>query len=137
VEPEVTAICERAARRFEELGCTVEEATPGFANPSGDQTFMVLPASADASWLRELPDEQRAQLGPPVLSGRSCPLWVMTAVVPWLNHVCFAPLSRPSAASYLRSATCQLQTFDVQRRLYGYRKIESPEGLLSGLLGSH
>ncbi|MEX2227238.1 MAG: amidase [Dehalococcoidia bacterium] len=65
VDPEVRAICETAARRFEELGCTVDEATPGFANPSADQTFMVLAATSDAVWLSELTDEQRAQIGPP------------------------------------------------------------------------
>lgn len=33
VEPEVRAIAERAARAFEALGCTVEEANPGFPDP--------------------------------------------------------------------------------------------------------
>src|SRR3546814_13420119 len=32
VDPEVAAIVERAARRFEELGCIVEEASPDFAD---------------------------------------------------------------------------------------------------------
>lgn len=32
VDPEVAAIVERAARRFEELGCTVEEASPDFSD---------------------------------------------------------------------------------------------------------
>jgi len=65
VEPEVRAICERAARRFEELGCVVEEAAPGFPNPSADQTFMILAATSDAVWLSELTDEQRGQIGEP------------------------------------------------------------------------
>jgi Asp-tRNA(Asn)/Glu-tRNA(Gln) amidotransferase A subunit family amidase len=68
VDPEVRAICERAALRFQELGCTVEEATPGFANPSGDQTFLVLAASSDAAWLSDLTPEQREQVGPPARS---------------------------------------------------------------------
>ncbi len=35
VDPEVRTLCERAARVFaEELGCVVEEADPGFANPA-------------------------------------------------------------------------------------------------------
>ena len=39
VNPEVARLAEAAARRFEELGCTVEEANPGFADPiwSADQ----------------------------------------------------------------------------------------------------
>jgi aspartyl-tRNA(Asn)/glutamyl-tRNA(Gln) amidotransferase subunit A len=61
----VRETCERAARRFEELGCIVEEATPGFSNPSADQTFMVLAATADAVWLSELSDAEREQIGPP------------------------------------------------------------------------
>jgi Asp-tRNA(Asn)/Glu-tRNA(Gln) amidotransferase A subunit family amidase len=65
VEPEVREICERAARRFEELGCTVEEATPGFPNPNADRTFIMLAASGDAVWLSELSDEQRALIGEP------------------------------------------------------------------------
>src|SRR3546814_19601038 len=32
VDPEVAAIVERAARRFEALGCIVEEASPDFAD---------------------------------------------------------------------------------------------------------
>jgi aspartyl-tRNA(Asn)/glutamyl-tRNA(Gln) amidotransferase subunit A len=56
VEPEVRAACEAAARRFEELGCEVEEASPGFGN-QGD-VFMKINAPADALWLGELtPDE--------------------------------------------------------------------------------
>lgn len=63
VEPEVRAVCERAARRFEELGCTVEEAHPGFANPNLDRTFIILAATGDALWLSALTDEQREQVG--------------------------------------------------------------------------
>jgi aspartyl-tRNA(Asn)/glutamyl-tRNA(Gln) amidotransferase subunit A len=63
VEPEVRAICERAARRFADLGCTVEEATPGFPNPSADQTFFVLAATSDAVWLSELSEADLARTG--------------------------------------------------------------------------
>jgi len=63
VEPEVRDACERAARRFEELGCVVEEANPGFANPNADRTFITLAAAGDAIWLGELTDEQRSQVG--------------------------------------------------------------------------
>src|SRR5258708_2742298 len=34
VEPEVRHIAERAARRFEELGAHVEDATPGWSDPA-------------------------------------------------------------------------------------------------------
>ncbi len=63
VDPEVRAVCERAARRFEELGCAVEEAHPGFTNPNLDRTFITLAATGDALWLSALTDEQRAQVG--------------------------------------------------------------------------
>ena len=35
VEPEVADICERAAKRFADLGCEVEEASPGFPKTWG------------------------------------------------------------------------------------------------------
>ena len=63
VDPEVRAICERAARRFEDLGCVVEEAHPGFANPNADRTFITLAAAADAVWLEALTPEQMAEVG--------------------------------------------------------------------------
>jgi aspartyl-tRNA(Asn)/glutamyl-tRNA(Gln) amidotransferase subunit A len=63
VEPEVRAICERAARRFADLGCIVEEATPGFANPNADLTFFTLAATSDAVWLGALSEEQLALVG--------------------------------------------------------------------------
>ena len=64
VEPEVRDICERAARRFEELGCIVEDATPPIANPNADRTFITLAATTDALWLGALTPEQLAQVGP-------------------------------------------------------------------------
>ena len=65
VEPEVRDICERAARRFEELGCTVEEASPGFPNPTLDLTFMGIAAASDAAWLGELKPDELALLDRP------------------------------------------------------------------------
>ena len=65
VDPEVRAITERAAQRFAELGCTVEEASPGFPSPSADGTFMAVAASADAVWIGALTDEQRALMDDP------------------------------------------------------------------------
>ena len=44
VEPEVRAICERAARRFSEMGAEVEEAAPGFGN---QETHLVTLFGAD------------------------------------------------------------------------------------------
>jgi aspartyl-tRNA(Asn)/glutamyl-tRNA(Gln) amidotransferase subunit A len=65
VEPEVRAICEAAAKRVAELGCTVEEASPVFPNPSADLTFFTIAATPDAVWLGALSDEQRALLDEP------------------------------------------------------------------------
>jgi Asp-tRNA(Asn)/Glu-tRNA(Gln) amidotransferase A subunit family amidase len=63
VEPEVAAICERAAKRFAELGCEVEEADPGFGPQA--ETFLRIATPADAAWIGDLTDEQRALLDPP------------------------------------------------------------------------
>ncbi|HLB23451.1 MAG TPA: amidase family protein [Dehalococcoidia bacterium] len=63
VEPEVAAICERAAKRFAELGCEVEEAAPGFGNQS--QTFLRINTPADAVWIGDLTEEQRALIDAP------------------------------------------------------------------------
>lgn len=65
VDPEVRRICEAAARRFADLGCEVEEASPGFASPAADLTFFTLAASSDAAWISDLTDEQRALLDKP------------------------------------------------------------------------
>ncbi|HYM14203.1 MAG TPA: amidase family protein [Dehalococcoidia bacterium] len=65
VDPEVRSICEQAARRFEDFGCVVEEATPGFANPNADYTFITLAAAGDAVWLGELSEEQWALVDEP------------------------------------------------------------------------
>jgi Asp-tRNA(Asn)/Glu-tRNA(Gln) amidotransferase A subunit family amidase len=58
VDPEVRAICEAAARRFADAGCTVDEATPGFPSPGSDLTFFTIAATLDAQWLSELTPEQ-------------------------------------------------------------------------------
>ncbi len=63
VEPEVAAICEKAAKRFAELGCEVEEAAPGFGNQG--QTFLRIATTADAVWIGALTDEQRALMDDP------------------------------------------------------------------------
>ena len=57
VAPEVARLAEAAARRFAELGCTVEEATPGFPDPiwSADQHLWA--GAANRAWER-LPTER-------------------------------------------------------------------------------
>ena len=65
VDPEVRAICEAAAHRFEELGCVVEEASPELGNPYADQTFFILAATSDAAWLGELSADELALLDEP------------------------------------------------------------------------
>jgi Asp-tRNA(Asn)/Glu-tRNA(Gln) amidotransferase A subunit family amidase len=63
VHPQVAKLCERAARRFEDAGCVVEEAAPGFGNQS--EVFMGVNAGADAMWIGDLTDEQRAMMDQP------------------------------------------------------------------------
>lgn len=65
VEPEVRAICEAAAKRFADLGCTVEEASPGIADPAADLTFLTVAATADAVWLGDLNAGELALLDEP------------------------------------------------------------------------
>ena len=65
VDPEVRAVCEAAARRFADLGCTVEEVTPGFASPAADFTFFTIAATSDADWLGKLSADEIAQLDDP------------------------------------------------------------------------
>lgn len=63
VDPEVTEICERAAMRFRDFGCEVEEAAPGFGNQS--MTFLNINTPSDAVWIGGLTDEQRALMDQP------------------------------------------------------------------------
>ncbi len=63
VEPEVAKICEAAAQRFADLGCTVEEASPGFTNQS--EVFLGIATSNDSLWIGELSAEQRAMMDAP------------------------------------------------------------------------
>jgi Asp-tRNA(Asn)/Glu-tRNA(Gln) amidotransferase A subunit family amidase len=99
VEPEVRDVCERAARRFEELGCTVEEATPGFENPNADRTFIMLAASGDAVWLSELTDERRAQVGEPA-------------------HMFLAQGSKFTAMDYVRANDRRMALWHTMRRFH-------------------
>jgi aspartyl-tRNA(Asn)/glutamyl-tRNA(Gln) amidotransferase subunit A len=66
VDPEVRNICEAAAKRFADAGCDVEEATPGFASPAADGTFMGVAAASDAVWLTDLlTDDDRKLIDEP------------------------------------------------------------------------
>src|SRR3546814_17258804 len=65
VDPEVAAIVERAARRFEELGCIVEEASPDFADLQ--MIFQTLRAMGMAASRTGLLASHRDQLQPDVV----------------------------------------------------------------------
>lgn len=65
IDAEVRAACAAAAKRLADAGCTVEEATPGFASPAADGTFMGVAGAFDAAWISELSEEQRALMDEP------------------------------------------------------------------------
>ncbi len=65
VDSEVVAICERAAQRFEELGVTVEHATPDFSGAR--ETFQTLRAAWFAGEHMEHLARHRDQLKPEVI----------------------------------------------------------------------
>ena len=66
VDPEVAAIVARAARRFaDDLGCILEEANPGFADPGGAGRIIFYGGIA-ANFV-DLPPERRALIDPNLL----------------------------------------------------------------------
>ena len=65
VDPEVAAICEQAARRFEDAGVIVEEATPDFS--AAHDCFQVLRARSFAVTKAELLANHRDLLKPEVI----------------------------------------------------------------------
>jgi len=65
VDPEVAAIVEKAARRFEELGCVVEEASPDFTDVQ--EIFQTLRAMQFAASKQGLLHTHRDQLKPEVV----------------------------------------------------------------------
>ncbi len=65
VDPEVAPLVARAARRFEEIGCVVEEASPDFSDVQ--QIFQTLRAMAFAASKKDLLVRHRDQLKPEVI----------------------------------------------------------------------
>jgi aspartyl-tRNA(Asn)/glutamyl-tRNA(Gln) amidotransferase subunit A len=64
VDPEVRDIAARAAAVFEkDLGCTVEQAEPGFENPF-DAFWALVVASSDLVGMRAMADEHGAEMSP-------------------------------------------------------------------------
>lgn len=62
VDPEVARLTAEAARVFSELGCFVEEVTPGFSDPC--PIFQVISASAEAAEYRDTLASVRDRLDP-------------------------------------------------------------------------
>ena len=60
LDPEVRAICETAARQFEQLGAIVEEAAPSFSNPR--DVILTLWRAGAAAAMRAIPQPQHALL---------------------------------------------------------------------------
>jgi len=65
LHPEVEALTAAAARAFEELGATVEEADPGFANPV--DTLNTLWHGGAAALVRAIPESRRSEVDPGLL----------------------------------------------------------------------
>jgi aspartyl-tRNA(Asn)/glutamyl-tRNA(Gln) amidotransferase subunit A len=65
LDPEVEALTAAAARAFEELGATVEEADPGFANPV--DTLNMLWHGGAAALVRAIPESRRSEVDPGLL----------------------------------------------------------------------
>ena len=62
VDPEIRAICEAAARCFQDLGCQVEEADPGVAGDALLAAFGPIAAGGDAAIHEELLAEHQSDL---------------------------------------------------------------------------
>ena len=62
VDPQVAALAAKAARAFEKLGCTVEEAHPGFADPL--TAFLTFWRSGAAGLLKDALPQWGSQLDP-------------------------------------------------------------------------
>ena len=62
VDPEIRTVCTAAARRFETLGCTVDEAQPGFDD--AEPLFMDLVAPMRAANLGAMLPQWRAEMDP-------------------------------------------------------------------------
>jgi len=65
VEPEVIAVCEKAARRYEEMGAVVEEACPDLSD--AHEIFQTLRALMFATARGELLDEHRDAMPPEIV----------------------------------------------------------------------
>ena len=65
VDPEVKEICARAARRFEELGCTVEEASPDLHDAL--EIFQTLRAARFAARFEPMLEKHRALFKPEII----------------------------------------------------------------------
>ena len=62
VDPEVAAVCARAARRFRELGCRVDEVAPGW--PSPKEAFLSIFCGSIAARLEPFLPARRADIDP-------------------------------------------------------------------------
>jgi aspartyl-tRNA(Asn)/glutamyl-tRNA(Gln) amidotransferase subunit A len=65
LHPEVEALTAKAARAFEELGATVEEADPGFSSPV--EILNALWHGGAAALVRAIPEERRSEVDPGLL----------------------------------------------------------------------
>jgi amidase len=65
IDPRTKEICDRAVRRFEEMGCIVEEACPDFAGVP--EAFQTLRALGFVTTMRGLYETNRHQLKPDVI----------------------------------------------------------------------
>jgi aspartyl-tRNA(Asn)/glutamyl-tRNA(Gln) amidotransferase subunit A len=68
VDPEVRAVVTRAVRVFEELGCSVEEANPGWKNPASVFEAIMF-NETDLRGMRRLADQLGERMSPHLVAG--------------------------------------------------------------------
>ena len=115
VDPEVQTVCEKAVRRFRELGCRVESADPGW--PSPHQAWEIIFFGGIATRLAPYLAERRRDLEPGLVRiVEAAQAWPVTKFVQaWFDRLAFWEHARKFFAKYdlLLTPTVACQPFQV------------------------